>query len=398
MKVAGAFRPRGLLCELQKYLMPGIERWTMFRTDGSSWIILGINDLEQSIVEGNLTDVERTPAIAAAFWDSEHKYRNSLKIAGEYSKKCKLTQCLMRLSMHLENSESTSSTNRKLWLSDLQNAVGGTLGIGENDFEKAYISELHDEFYGHLHRLELKRLSEKENFAAELNNELHLVTLKKISERIRLKLERMESGELRDSLEDCWENWDEKLKNNELLRKSFFTSILYSGCEGQSILGELRVGCRTIDLMKDAIFLTMVVSVAFSENGEYDWSCLKPDLQVRTIGLKYWSGSADSSKDIIEIGDDKEIAKLLSWEKEKVLVLSGTDESVSDLLGTDMADNSLHNGLLSDRRQPNMLVSFDPKLKRLIKNGNIKEIRGYLQRQIDKHEEMADRTIKRIMG
>lgn len=55
---AGAFRPRGLLGELQKYLSPGIERWTMFKTDGCSWVIFGINDLEQNIIEENLP-VER---------------------------------------------------------------------------------------------------------------------------------------------------------------------------------------------------------------------------------------------------------------------------------------------------------------------------------------------------
>lgn len=395
---AGAFRPRGLLCELNKYLRPEIERWTMFKTDGSSWAILGINDLEQNCMEGNLINIERVSEVAAAFWGREHMYRHSLKIVGEYSKQCKVTQCLMRLSMHLEGSESTSSTDRKLWLSDLQNAVGGTLGNGENDFEGVFVSELRDELHGDVQQLELKKFSEKEAYAEALNNELHLVILKRISERMKSRLEKMESGELRDCLEDCWENWNIKLQSDALARKKFFTGILYSGCEGKSILGELRVGCRTIALMTEAIFLTMIVSVAFSENGKYDWSCLNPALQVRTIGLKFWSGSAYSAKDIVEISDDKEIAQLLSWEKEEVIVLSGTNDAVSDLLGTDMADNSLHNGLLSDRRQPHMLVSLEPKLKRLIKKGNIEEIRRYLQSQLDKYKKTIDKTIEQIIG
>ena len=393
---AGAIRPRELLCELRKYLRPEVERWTMFNTDGYSWTISGINDLEQNYIEGK-SIIERIPQIAESFWGKEHTCRRELKILGKYSKECEITKCLMRLSMHLEGAKSTSSTQRDLWISDIKSAVGGTLGNGEDDFENIYVSQLNDTFSEIFDSQKLKKLCEKEKYAEKLNNELHLVVLKKIQKKIQDKIKKINPGVLRDRLEECWEYWYEKLESDDMLRKNFLIDIVYPECEGKSILGELRVGCKTVALIGEAVFLTMVVSVALSDNGEYNWSCLNTALRMRTIGLKYWTGSAESCKEVIEISDNGEIAKLLSKEKEEVIILSGTNESVSNLLETDMSDNYLSNGLLSDRKQPQLLVSYDYKLKGLIKKGEIKEIKDYLQWQLDKYKNMTNKAIERII-
>lgn len=392
---AGAFRPRELLGKLQEYLLPQLERWTMFRTDGRSWFISGINDLEKNSIDE--PHIERIQKVVNAFWE-DASHNGALKIKGCYSKKCKMERGLMRLSLHIQGLKHTFSTQCDLWRSDMQLAVGGTLGRnGRDDFEDSTVARLEEKDYQDTNCChELKTLHEKEEYAETFHNEMHMVTLKKTDIKMREKIENMPSSDLRDRLEQCWDVWHEKFRQDEESRKKFFSSIMHPTSEGESILGELRVGCKTVSLIADAIFLTMVVSVVFNEDGKYDWTCLETGLKMRTIGLKYWSGPAGFSGEVIEIENPKGTSQLLSQESEEVLILSGTSEPIGSLLEEDLTNNSSCSGLLSDRKQPQLLVTHNSKFKKLVDEGNIIKIRNYLQNQIDEYLRKKNDSIEII--
>lgn len=384
---AGSFRPREMLKVLQDYLLPQIDRWTLFQADRLSWSIAGINDLE---------DIERAHAVAKAFW-TEHRYRNDLKIFGKYSKNCKITKSLMHIALHQKYMISSQCGNAEEWEQHIKNAVGGTLGTGEDDCGDIHVHKDKNE-YSYLEYRRLDTLCKKEDYSKLLEDELYLITLEDVAEKIDKKIENLNACELRDKLELCWNDWFEKLKDSPEQLQELFSSILHPQAEGNSVSGELRVGCKTTGLISEAMFLLMVVVVVLSKSNIYDWAILDNDLCVKVIGLMYWSGSADSEKDIVEIDDYRNINQLLAGENEEILILSGTKTAASDLLSTDLTENSAHNGLLTDRKQPQIVISNERKWKRLIQEGKMDEIRDHLKAQIKKYNLVKSNSIEHVIG
>lgn len=380
---AGAFRPRQLLFELKEYLRPDFPLWTLFKADESSWIISGINDLESE--EG-----EKAPMVVSATWNNN--FRNNLKIAGIYSEKCKLTKSLMRLSIHQNGVNYTSSSDKSLWIHNLKKSVGETLGNDKNDCTNINILSLDNEI-ADINGKKISLLCDKERYAEDLNDAMNKMTLEAVKNRIRQEIEDMECSDLRNEIEKCWNCWYEKFDSDSIILNQFFKNILHPICEGDSISGEMRVGCKTVGLLAEAVFLTIVVYIAFNVNENYQWDYLK---DIRVIGLKTWSGSAESSKKVIDI--EEETNKILAQEKEPIVILSGTKLPVSELLDEDLTGNTAHSGLLTDRKQPKLLISYDRHMKRLIDKGEILEIKKYLQSQINKYENRVEMTIKSIAG
>lgn len=383
---AGAFRPRQLVFELKEYIRPEISLWTLFKSNQSSWIVSGIIDLENE-------EEEKAPMVASAVWNNER--RCNLKIAGEYSEKCKLAKSLMRLSIHQNGANYTSTLDKTLWISNLKKSVGETLGNDKNDCIDINIF-LFDEGIDDINGKKISSLCDKEQYAEDLNDAMYKITLKMVNTRILQEIANMGGSELRNEIEKCWNCWYGKFDSDSAIVKKVFRDILHPVCEGDSISGEMRVGCKTVGLLTDALFLAMVVYISLCIEGNYQWDFLVDFLDIRVIGLRAWSGPAESSKKVIEI--EVETAKMLSHESEPIIILSGTKLPVSELLGEDLAGNSAHSGLITDRKQPKLLIPYDRCMRRLIDKGRIVEIREYLQSQLDKHEVRVEATIKSIVG
>lgn len=393
---AGVFRPRELLIQFHQYLLPNLERWTLFKEDGSNWLISGINDLERNDGSEKL-EIERASKVAEALWKSENTHRCCLKIGGRFLEKDKVTKCLMRLSLHFDGLKTTYISQPDLWLNNIGRIVGGTLGIGKNDTHSLNVIALDSTINSETECYKLPTMGTKEEYARELNNEMYSIVLQKVNLEIIDRIHEMNPTALRNRLEQCWNVWREELSEKDAVRNKYFSDILHPESEGDSISGELRVGCKTVEIIANAIFLTMVVVTVFNDDGNYNWTSINSKLKIRTIGLQFWSGSAGSSKKVIEIDDEDEISKLLEQEKEEVIILSGSKEPIDYLLGEDIAGNLMHNGLLSDCKRPQLVVPYNKVVKKLIDHGNISEIKDYFQGQIDKYNKRIDEAIKRII-
>lgn len=383
---AGAFRPRQLVFELKEYLRPEISLWTLFKADESSWIISGINDLGSE-------DGETAATVVSSIWNNQS--RSNLKIAGKYSEKCKLAKSLMRLSIHQNGVSFTSSSDKNLWIINLKKSVGETLGNDKNDCSNINILSL-DEGIADINGKEINFLCDKEQYAEDLNDAMYKITLKTVNTRILQEIENMEISELRNEIEKCWKCWFEKFNTDRTILKKIFMNILHPVCEGDSVSGEMRVGCKTVGLLTDAVFLTMVVCIAFGIGEKCKRYYLNDFLDIRVIGLKAWSGPAESLKKVIEI--EEETTKMLAQEREPIVILSGTKLPVSELLNEDLTGNSAHSGLITDRKQPKLLIPYDRRMRRLINKGEIVEIKEYLQSQLDKYDIRVEETIKSIVG
>ena len=387
---AGAIKPRQLLFLLKDYLLPNIYRWTLFKNDNSYWNISGINDLEDN------NEIERPKVIVPAFWSIENENAHHLKIDGDCEENCLISESLMRLVLHPQGVFDVTCSNKSSWENFIKRKIGGTLGVSKNDLHNLRMLE------GLVPSLpsEMKQLgtiSENEIFAEELHNEMYKNTFKLVNIMMTNKIRVMKKGDLRDAVEVRWKDWKQSLESNLGEQKELFSGILHPRAEGKSISGELRVGPKTVDLLSDAIFLLLVVSVCLSDDDNKNWQAVTKKLKMTSIGLAYWSGPAESSNEIIKIDDDGGISKLIENEAGQIIIISQSNLSEAEVFQDDIAGEIIKSGLLTHPNYPKLLITYDRKFEKKIKSGSISELKEYFQSSLDKYKSMIEYAVNAVV-
>jgi hypothetical protein len=375
---AGEIRPRQLLHQLKEYLLPDIKRWTLFQTDGSTWHISGIHDLEDN------SKIERPSIIVPALWVAGNPSERQLRIDGDCIENCHVSHSLMRLLLHPQGSFNILCSIKPSWENTIKNKTGGTLGVKRNDLDDLQILGGLDTAI-QSEKKELAAIDEQEQFAKELHNEMYKCSFKHIKTGISNIIRDMPSGDLRMEIGKRWNTWKPLLENSIDEQKKLFTKILHPQAEGQSILGELRVGPRTADLLAETIFLLLVVSVCLGDDNNSGWKTVKDQLKVNAIGLAYWSGPAEGFKKIMEIDDDEGIGKLLEKEPGQILIIPQSKLPETYVFNDDIFGGFTKGCLLSHPGYPKLLITKDWELKRKLESGSISDLREYFQGILNKY-------------
>lgn len=386
---AGAIRPRQLLYQLKEYLRPEIVRWTSFQNDGLIWCISGINDLEDN------TEIERPPAVVSALWTEGNPTLRRLKIQGDCIENCLISLSLMRLSMHPQSSFDIICSDRRGWVNAIKNKTGGTLGTTKNDLDDLRILDSLDPV-NQSEKKELSKVDEQERFANELHKEMFNCNFARIKTRIIDLIREMASGDLRTETENRWREWSPLLEDNIDEQKKLFTQILLPKAEGTSILGELRVGPKTADLLAESLFLLLIVSVCLSDGNNTGWKVVNNRLEMNAIGLAWWSGPAEGLKKLIEIDDEEGIGKLMEKEPGNILILPQSKLSGAHAFNEYIFGGLAKERLLSHPQCPKLLITKDQEFKRKLKNGSISELRGYFEKRLDEYENSIHFEAERI--
>lgn len=386
---AGAIRPRQLLYQLKEYLRSEIVRWTSFQNDGLIWCISGINDLEDN------TEIERPPAVVSALWTEGNPTLRRLKIQGDCRENCLISLSLMRLSMHPQSSFDILCSDRRGWVNAIKNKTGGTLGTAKNDLEDLRILDSLDPL-NQSEKKELSKVDEQERFANELHKEMFDCSFARINTRIIDLIREMASGDLRTETENRWREWSPLLEENIDEQKKLFTQILLPKAEGASILGELRVGPKTADLLAESLFLLLIVSVCLSDGKNTGWKVVNNRLEMNAIGLAWWSGPAEGLKKLIEIDDDEGIEKLMEKEPGNILILPQSKLSGAHAFNEYIFGGLAKERLLSHPQCPKLLITKDQEFKRKLKNGSILELRRYFEKRLDEYENSIHFEAERI--
>lgn len=387
---AGAIKPRQLLFLLKDYLLPTIYRWTLFKNNNSYWNICGINDLEYN------NEIERPEVIVPAFWSIKNENARHLKIDGECEENCLISGSLMRLALHPEGTFNVICSNKSSWENLIKRKIGGTLGVSKNDLHNlrmldGLVPSLQSEVR------QLDTISENEIFAEELHNEMYKSTFELVNSMMINKIRAMKKSELRDVVEVRWKDWKQSLESNLDEQKELFSKILHPRAEGKSISGELRVGPKTVDLLSDAIFLLLVVSVCLSDDDNKNWEAVTKKIKMTSIGLAYWSGPSESSNEIMKIDDDDGISKLLENEAGQIIIISQSNLSETEVFQDDIAGEIIKSGLLTHPNYPKLLITYDRKFERKIKNGSISELKEYFQSSLDKYKSMIEYAVNAVV-
>lgn len=386
----GPIKPRQLLYLLKDYLLPNIAKWTLFELKKSFWNISGIQDLKDNC------EIERPAVIVPSFWAKGNPYARTLRIYGDYVENCPVSESLMRLSAHPQGSFDIFCSNKSSWYSSIKNKTGGTLGVSKSDFDDFRI--LQD--LEHISPSELKQLntnSEIKIFAKELNDEMYKNVLELIDNAILNTFREMINGDLVAEIESRWTLWKQSLEENIEEQKELFSKILHPNAEGKSICGEVRVGPKTVKLLSDAIVLLLVVSVCLADADNQDWKSVKGRLKMTSIGLAYWSGPADSSKNLIAIDDDEGISNLIEYEPSQIIMIPQSVLTDTEIFEDDISGEFTKFTLLSHPKYPKLLITKDRIFKRLLIKGDTSELKEYFQSRIDKYEDVIEHAISHVV-
>ncbi|WP_341348228.1 ABC-three component system protein [Paenibacillus sp. FSL H3-0469] len=386
---SGAIRPRQLLYQIQEYLLPDIEKWTLFQNNDSTWHISGINDLQNNSV------FERPAVIIPSLWAAGNPNVRKLKIEGASIENCHVTNSLMRLLLHPHGSFDIICSDKSSWESIIKNKTGGTLGVTKNDLNGLRILDgLTPLIQGE--RKGLLTIDDQEQYANELHVEMYKRSFELISSGISNNIRNMTSGDLRTEVEKRWSNWKHILENSIDEQKKLFVNVLHPRAEGDSISGELRVGPQTTDLLVESIFLLLVVSVCLGDEENTSWKAVNVHLKMHSIGLAYWSGPAEGLRKIIKIDDDKGIGKLLEKEAEEILIISQSELTETEVFNGDILGEITKRSLLTHPRYPKLLITRDRIFVKKLENGNISDLREYLIRSVDEYKINTQLEIDKI--
>lgn len=387
---AGVIKPRQLLFDLKNYMLPNVERWTSFQTDGSSWNISGIFDLEEN------NKIERPSVVVPALLGKDIQYARSLIINGNCIENCRVSEGLSRLLIHSHGIFNTFFSEKAQWENSINIKTGGTLGDKSYLFDDLRLVRWTEQFI-QSSKKELKTLREQEDFAEELHEELYKVTLEYICSKLRSMIREMSRGELRDRVEERWEKWKQSLENNMSYQRELFSKILRPKAEGESISGELRVGPQTAKILSEAIFLLLVISVCLADDQHQDWTSVSDSLKITSIGLAYWSGPADTARKVIRIDEDPYIGKLLENESEQIVIIPQSGLSETEIFKDDLLGDTTKISLLTHPKCPKLLITRERFFAGLIEAGDISKITDYLQENIDKYNSNIEVAINKVI-
>ncbi len=386
----GAIKPRHLLYILKDFLRPEVNRWTQFDKKDAYWNISGIHDLEEN------SEIERPSVIVPAFWTSNDK--KILKINGLCSDSCKFSHSLARLFLHPLVSFDFMCSHKNEWIDFYNKEIGGTLGISSDDSRHLNIIGSVDSFiFGE--KVSLDSFTKAESFASRLQSEMYKVTFTLLDKEVFNDIMNMTAGNLRDDIEKRWNNWRNSLQSDTELQKKLFSKMLQPKAESLLNSGELRVGPKTIILLKDALFLLLIVSVCLSDDDHNDnWETITTKLNMTSIGLTYWSGPSSGVRKTIRIDDDNGLSKLLEEEDGHIIILPQSELSEKEAFDDDIFSNMDKVGLLTHPNYPKLLITKDRYFKKLLSNCNKEELRNYFQNKLDKYQVGIDHAIKNVIN
>jgi hypothetical protein len=280
------------------------------------------------------------------------------------------------------------------WKVCIENKIGGTLGVQENDFEGLRISNNNAPFKTSVGKI-MNTNAEREAFASEMSNQMTKKTWTLVSEKILWRISQMDtsqSQELRDAVEARWNIWQEIIAKDDSILTPLFKKIVHPNAEGEEILGHLRIGPKTKLLITDALFISLLISVGLAS---IDSGIMKTEdgLNIGAIGLNWWSGPGGKIKKVRKIDDEEYIDDLIGKEAFDILVLSQSEQPESEIYKQSISDSTNINHSLAAGHSPKLLITRNRLFNSIIKKGSVLELQTYLQQKLNIYKESLNETL-----
>ncbi len=376
----GAISPRPLLFLIKDKLLPSAQLWTQIEKIGTQWEISGIQDLSE------VDKTERAEVIVPELWKNDRQ--RHLKILIPPTESCLLLNNLIHLAIHLKGQVSTHAEHKELWSNEMTKKVGGTLGTSSSDCDDFAVVENNAKFKASDPQ-KINNLTERDNYANAISKNIFNSTWDLAVDSLEKKISSENATELRNAIFQRWTAWKTKLNADEKQRALLLTDLVHPTAEGTDILGALRIGPKTVPMIRDGLYLLLVISVALSKDDNV-WNELTPDFSTKLIGIEYWSGSSGKARKVKSLVEDKDVLELVGKESCKILILSGVKANKEDIYGYSLADGKEQSPNIGTPYRPKLLLTFNPKMMKLINEGKIESINKLLTEMLS--EDSAAKT------
>jgi hypothetical protein len=272
----------------------------------------------------------------------------------------------------MQNLNTAHFSNYPGWLEHAKKLVGGTLGSDENDMlQTNLISSTSANSSTEIRSLNSGGKITKEY--GDLTVEMDNVLWDNVSLLVTQRIRQLPAGPLQDEIEIRWASWRTDLQSSQDRRKKLIKSMLTTNAEGSDIIVEIRMGIKNSNVIRDGIFLLLIVSVAMDDTDQ-GWEIMGAQLSVNVCSIKQWSGPAGNPRRVRKITDDG-IDKLLGQEAARILLLPSVEASPNQVIEQSMADSKGQNNTLATPHHPAVLFTNDMRIRRMIEAGDLQNLR-----------------------
>lgn len=378
---AGAATPRNILTLIRQFLRSDVPFWTQYALEETSftWGVSGC-------ATGHANGVEDPAQTVPIFWEKGTQTERRLKVCVKFDHKIlsqeQLITRLIRLALHLRGPGHASIYEISPWNVAIKGVLSNTLGVTLDDFSNLQWIEAKDISYcvdsRQLVSAEDTRI-ECDSFDSSMGKVVWNLTKSNVSCAIR----NMQVGDLQNGVEKLWKEIYPLLDADISKTNEFLTRMLNPVSEGLGMLGTMRVGPRTVDLLSSGLMMLIITAVALRKDA--DVASLLSGNDIRVIALKYWGGPASPhrvTRALVDGDNDNDVEDFLGKELANIILISESHSSHSEINRFTIASDRSSQDSFGAPRRAMLAVTNSRQFKIAVDSGTVKMVADLIEPEL----------------
>lgn len=386
--------PRLIVENIKEYLKLDQRTWTRYSMEDTfSWKISGT-------LCGHQHDIEPPEEIINRLWKSYNGRKYELQFGHAFNiySNQTLDISLLRLALHVSNNVSISAKESSGWKANATQRVRYTLGTSNVDLSHInWIEKV--AFSKNSEYREINTISNLENESVLLERHMNSYMWNEIKTNVNTKIINQNAGEVRDAIESLWLKWKQEIDSDLSLQKDIPASMLSTNVENCSILGRLRAGPRTVELIGES--LIMILHLAIGLNSEdLNWKNFIKNESIKVVALMFWAGTEQSNNSNIrrffDRDSDQQRSDFLGTETAKILVLPHSSMSDSIIYGRHLASGMSEGDGIADSRTPLAVINQYQDYLDAVAENKISSLRDFFSKKVKQRNDSRAKHIQNL--
>lgn len=387
--------PRLIVDNINEYLRLDQRMWTRYsRTDVLSWKISGTLCSHQK-------NIEPQAEIINKLWKSSEGRKYELQFAhssNTFSNQ-PLDISLLRLALHVNNNVNISAKESSGWKVNVTQRVRYTLGTSNNDLSHMnWIDKTN--FRESSEYRELNTSSNLEQESKLLEKHMNLFTWENIKTNVNTKILDQHQGEVRDAMEILWSSWKSEIENDSSLQATIASNMLSTNVENCLVLGRLRAGPRTVDLIGESLIMMLHLAIGLNLE-DLGWKRFCDSQSIKVVALLFWAGTQQNNSNIRRFFDrdnDQQRSEFLGSETAKILVLPSSSISDSIIYGRHLASEVQEGDGIADSRTPLAVINQYQGYLDAVAENKILSLRDFFSKKVKVRDDSRINHIQNLIG
>ncbi|ATZ66132.1 ABC-three component system protein [Acinetobacter haemolyticus] len=393
---AHSLTPRLIVEHIKEYLKLDQRMWTRYsRMDALNWQISGT-------LCGHQTNIEPPAEIINKLWKSSEGRKYELQFAHSFNviSNQSLDFSLLRLALHVSNNVNISAKESSGWKANLDQKVRYTLGTSNTDLSHMNWIDKTNFRRGYEYR-ELNTTTNLNKESQLLEKQMDLCTWEKIKIDVNTRIINQKQGEVRDAMEELWLSWKSEIEMDPSLQETIAANMLSTNIENCQILGRLRAGPRTVELIGQS--LIMMLHLAIGLNFEkIGWKSLSQNQSIKVVALLFWAGTQQNNhlniRRFFDLDNDQQRSEFLGSETSKILVLPNSSISDSIIYGRHLASGVHEGDGIADSRTPLAVINQYQDYLDAVDKNNISSLKEFFSKKINTRSDSRIKHIQTLTG